>query len=343
MNVNDLRKLKPAALARLLAGGHPVDPASLEGWAFRGTVLATPRVLELLTWQTFQKTFHRLPDGRLVGWNVRLEQDGVDAPSRPKLRDGAPRCVWPYEVLPPGGVRGFERGLVIDYGPFARGLDSMRFVKDPLVALEPGGELLLGVSDVVLGPAHVRTPTWFVLQREHPISYVPPLFEPAPALRDFERRWAEALFDALLGVQVTDRERFWALVAAKAPALVKPGLRVAVHALTVLPTTMKGYGRPFFALSWPQQLACVEAMGEHPSLTVKQLVSTVKVLACFALLESPGQRERLTTQPAPGDLVARTTPSPRVDAHAARMDLTPRPRGRGLDGATALETTGGGP
>ncbi|MBL8919593.1 MAG: hypothetical protein JNJ54_12070 [Myxococcaceae bacterium] len=289
--LHELRTLPARELERLLADGHPIDPSSLEGWAFRGTVLATPRLVQRLTWTTFQKTFHRLADGRLVGWNVRLEQTGLDGPSRPLLDGGVPRCVWPYEVLP-CGQPGFERGLVIDYAPFAGALDTMRFVKDPLVAVDEGGELLLGVSYAVLGARRVPTPTWFALHRDQPISYVPPLFEPAPALREFERRWADALFEGLLGTPLPKHERFWQLIAAHAPALVKPGLRVAVHALTMLPLSM-GFGRPFFALDAQSRVTCAEAMAAHPSLTVKQLVSTLKVLACFALLESEGVRAGL--------------------------------------------------
>lgn len=169
-----------ADLRRRLLDGHPVDPRALEGWAYRGTSLGLPGFVERLTWKTFQKTFWRDPrTGRLLGWNVRLEQDGVDATSRPRLHAGAPLCVWHYEVIEPRGVplpRGFDRGLVIDY---ARGpnptLDTIRFVKDPLVALEPGNaDFLLGVSYVAVLGAAISTPTWFTLERDHPLAHVPP-------------------------------------------------------------------------------------------------------------------------------------------------------------------------
>ena len=64
-----------------MLAGHPVDPAQLEGWVYRGTSLGLPSLVERLTWKTFQKAFWRDPaTGRLLGWNVRLEQDGLDAP-----------------------------------------------------------------------------------------------------------------------------------------------------------------------------------------------------------------------------------------------------------------------
>lgn len=60
---------------------------------------------------------------------------------------------------------------MIDYGPPAGRLDPMRFVKDPLVALNAGSvELLLGVSQVWLGPARVWTPTYFALVPGPPLS-----------------------------------------------------------------------------------------------------------------------------------------------------------------------------
>jgi hypothetical protein len=163
---------------RLLAG-HPVDPRALEGFAYRGTSVGLPSLVERLTWKTFQKTFWRDPrTGRLLGWNVRLEQDGVDAPSRPRLRGGVPVTTWHYEVVEPRGIpmpRGFGRGLIIDYGRANNPLlDTIRWVKDPLVAVEPGNaDLLLGVSYAVVFGAAFVTPTWFTLEREHPLDHVP--------------------------------------------------------------------------------------------------------------------------------------------------------------------------
>lgn len=303
MTAQALRGASRQALRQRIAEGHQVDAAALEGWAYRGTVLGMPRLVERATWQTFQKTFYRQPDtGRLVGWNVRLHQDGLGAPSRPLTSNGVPVTTWPYEVVEPAGTPvppGFDRGLLIDYGPFAGVVDSMRVVKDPLVALEPGNaDTLLGVSFISVGGRCVETPTYFLLEREHPITFVPPPFAPRPfALRPllsgFERAWADALFDAVLGTPVADRERFWMLLAERGPAPLGAGLRLAVHTLTFLPVTMRGYGRPFFALDAEMRLDCIEAMSTHPRLMVRQVVSTLKVLACFALLEAPGARQRL--------------------------------------------------
>lgn len=176
------RSLRTAARAELrqrIVTGHPVDPAALEGWVYRGTSLGLPALLEKLTWKTFQKAFWRDPaTGRLLGWNVRLEQDGIDAPSRPKRRGGRPVTVWHYEVVSPAGIRtppGFDRGLIIDY---ARGrnppFDPIHFSKDPLVALTPGSaDELIGVTFLSVGGLCIETPTYFTLEREQRIEHVP--------------------------------------------------------------------------------------------------------------------------------------------------------------------------
>ncbi len=177
-SARELRTASRSTLRNCIVHGHPVDPRELEGWSYRGTSLGLPGLIERLTWKTFQKTFYREPSsGRLLGWNVRLEQDGIDAPSRPKTRRGRPVTEWYYEVIEPGGVPlpdGFDRGLLIDYSRGQNPAGIVRLVKDPLVALEAGdGGQLLGVSYLVLGQRCVQTPTYFTLEREQRIEYVP--------------------------------------------------------------------------------------------------------------------------------------------------------------------------
>lgn len=287
--VAELRELPRRELSRLLAAGRPVHSSALVGWAFRGTTLGTPRLVERLSWQTFQKTFYRRPESdEVVGWNVRVHQDGLGAPSRPRHLDGAPRCVWPYAVRDTSG------GLLIDYRPFAAPLDPLRWVTDPLVALSSGdATLLLGVSRLALLGGSLETPTFFVLEREHPITFVPDLFAP-PVLTRRERAWADALFDALLGRPVLDRSRFWTTLSAAAPAIPRLGLRAAVHALTFLPVTDRRFRRPFFALTPAARLDAVEALAAHRLVTVRQAVSTLKVIACLALYEDPTARAAAT-------------------------------------------------
>lgn len=169
-----LLKMNRRQLAEAMRTGHAIAPRALDDAAYRGISLGLPRWAERLSWKTFQKTFHRDPStGVLRGWNVRVEQRGLDAPSTALVRRGAPFTFGHYVVrdLPPGTPRGIERGLLIDYTP-AGGLTSR--VRDPLVAVNEGSvDQLLGWSYVDLGLVCVPTPSYFLLEREGPIGYVP--------------------------------------------------------------------------------------------------------------------------------------------------------------------------
>ena len=64
---------------------------------------------------------------------------------------------------------------MIDYGLGDNPrLDPIRRGRDPLVALEKGSvERLLGWTYLDLGVGRVGTPSYFLLEREGPLSYVP--------------------------------------------------------------------------------------------------------------------------------------------------------------------------
>jgi hypothetical protein len=178
-------------LLDLLCTGHPIDPSALDDTEYRGISLGLPRFIEKLTWKTFQKTFHRDPaTGALRGWNVRLEQRGLDAESVPqKLKSGAPKTFGHYQVVPLEGrrlPRPARAGLLIDYGVGGNAaLDVMRFIRDPLVAVNTGSvELLLGGSFLELGPLLAYTPAFFLLERERKLTHVAqPARTPASMLR----------------------------------------------------------------------------------------------------------------------------------------------------------------
>lgn len=167
MTAADLLALPRRELMALLARGHAIDPRALDDSQYRGTSLGLPAVVERLTWKTFRKVFHRDPrSGRLRGWNVRLRQG--PGPATPMMRDGAPRTFGHYAVRPLRGQRlpvALGDGLLLDYGR----------LRDPLVALAPGRtDLLLGWSFLDLGLGQLRTPSFFALEREGPLDYVPP-------------------------------------------------------------------------------------------------------------------------------------------------------------------------
>lgn len=150
-------------LRALLESGHQIDPAQLEGKTFRGISLGVPAWVERMSWKKFAKSFARDPrTGQLRGWNVRIVQDGLDRPWRPRMRRGRPWTFGHFAVTT-------ERGhVMLDYGAGAtRTIDPLRLVRDPLVALRAGSvDLLLGRSDVALGSARLPTPSYFLLEAD---------------------------------------------------------------------------------------------------------------------------------------------------------------------------------
>lgn len=178
--LHDLVAAPRSDLPRLLRAGHPIDPHALDQSIYRGVSLGLPRWVEKLTWKTFAKTFYRpAPDAPLFGWNVRVEQTGIDGPLLPKMRGGKPRCFGYYGVTTSEGFplpKDLRHGLLIQYrfGPNSP-LDPIRLVRDPLVAIhKDDASLLLGWSYVHLGGV-LWTPSYFALQKEGPLDYVPEL------------------------------------------------------------------------------------------------------------------------------------------------------------------------
>lgn len=162
----------------VLRTGHPIDPRAIEGWAYRGTSLGLPPLLERATWKRFQKAFHRDPaTGTLHGWNVRIVQRPDRSRSEPmRDRHGTPRTFGRFHVVDArhrGVPHGFDRGLLLDYGCGSR-LDPTSRLRDPIVALAEGcADLLLGWSYLVIAGRTVDTPSFFLLEREHRIEHVP--------------------------------------------------------------------------------------------------------------------------------------------------------------------------
>jgi hypothetical protein len=168
----DFLSMSRRELQERLRHGHPIDPGSLDDSEYRGISLGLPSILVKLTWLTFRKTFHRDPKtARLRGWNVRMKQTGLDGPAEPlRSKDGSPRCFGFYDVVEARGHAmpiPCPQGLLIDYGATR--------ARDPIVAVHEGSrELLLGWTYLDLGVARVGTPSFFVLEREGPLSFVPP-------------------------------------------------------------------------------------------------------------------------------------------------------------------------
>lgn len=176
---NEILELPRHALRELLATGHPISPEALVDFEYRGTSLGLPAFVERLTWKTFQKVFCREPDtGLLRGWNVRVEQRGIGMPSQPRLRRGQPHTFGHFAVVPldPAMAHRCSAGLLLDYGQGGNGtLDPLRWVRDPIVALSrDSADLLLGWTYLQLGALRLSTPSYFVLERERPLTHRAP-------------------------------------------------------------------------------------------------------------------------------------------------------------------------
>ncbi len=176
----DLLDLSYGALKSRLDAGHPIDASTLHNTEYHGVALGNPAWIESLSWKTFKKVFrHDEARGVLRGWNVAVEQQGVEGPYVDRLRGGKPVTYWPYEVHPAAdytmpGPWGF--GLCIDYGKSHGRLSFQGRIRDPLVAMNEGSsELLLGFSYFEGGLFRVPLPAFFLLQRGGPLTYdVPP-------------------------------------------------------------------------------------------------------------------------------------------------------------------------
>ena len=175
--LHELRNASQADLKRALFGGHSIAPEALQDTCYRGISLGLPSWIESLSWTTFMKTFHQDPDsGLLRGWNVRLEQTGLEGPIEP-MRDlnGRPKTFGHYEVVQATQTASHRapNGLLIDYGRGRNSrLDPIGRLRDPIVALEENSvDTLLGWSYLDLGFA-MPTPSYFLLQRCGPLDHV---------------------------------------------------------------------------------------------------------------------------------------------------------------------------
>ena len=164
ITATSLRDHSAAELAAVMASGHHFDPQAAAGWVYRGTSLGLPRIVERLSWIKFAKAFHREPSG-VRGWNMRVEQDGLDRPWRAKLRNQRPITFGGFDVVDDDGR------ITLDYrgerGP-------IRVLRDPIVALDDQADILFGRSLVSLAGRTFATPSYFLLERDVKLTDVRP-------------------------------------------------------------------------------------------------------------------------------------------------------------------------
>lgn len=121
----------------------------------------------------------------------------------------------------------------------------------------------------------------------------------ATVLGPVERKLAEELFDALLGpveehglpaFASLDKEAFYqAIQTAPGPAFM-PGLRGMLYALSAAVAAQARLARPLGPIDREARFAAVEALSKGRSYVLRQALSTMKILACFAYFEAPSVR-----------------------------------------------------
>ena len=170
--------LDSASLYAALASGHPVDPDALKNSEYKGISLNMPGFVDRFFWKTFKKVFcNDLKRGVIRGWNVRLEQEGVDAPCTHRTKKGEIETFGHYVVRPASEYRCPaalpEGAVMLDYGLGGNAsMDLVRPTRDPLVAVDEGSsKLLLGWSYMDLGLFRMRTPSFFLLVFDGPLMH----------------------------------------------------------------------------------------------------------------------------------------------------------------------------
>jgi hypothetical protein len=113
-----------------------------------------------------------------------------------------------------------------------------------------------------------------------------------------ERRWGEALMSAMIpagasplpGIADLDLDAFWSRFDAVAPRLLRLGLRITVWVLTFWPLLHPRLLRPFHRLPAEDRDAFLEGLCASSSYLLRQLVTTLKLVATLAYFHSDPPR-----------------------------------------------------
>ncbi|HUF67128.1 MAG TPA: hypothetical protein VMM79_00655 [Longimicrobiales bacterium] len=172
---HELTRSSADVLEDFLRSGQAPSVETLVGSEFRGANIgAVPRRLGL---QKFIKGFFHGPDS-VEGYNIRVDQNGLDAPWTPKPHHEQPRRFGFYlvsPVRPRGRDSRYPNAILLDYGASPRnpGTRIERALRDYLVVPDPNrSDVLLGKAYLAAGPA--RLPVgFFVIERLRPTDWHP--------------------------------------------------------------------------------------------------------------------------------------------------------------------------
>lgn len=169
---------------QVMMNAYPFDADALDNKMYRGIDLSLPKIMNMILWKTFRKTFVRDPQtGDIRGWNVRMEQTGWDGPGVTKKKNGKQISFGHYRVRPAKGIKwpsGWAGEQYLDYhvagnpwyDPGAPGFC-------PLVAVNKGSnDLLLGWEIVKFGPVWIPLPDFWALKLEGTLDVVEPVPRP---------------------------------------------------------------------------------------------------------------------------------------------------------------------
>lgn len=180
IELKDLLNMNKDQVADVFRNGHPLDLNQVENNQYFGIDLGMPGWFHKYFWLTFRKTFYRDPQsGILRGWNVKLEQQGINGPRVPKKnKDGSEKTFAHYHVQSAKGLK-FPKGW--------QGADFLNYLASPnkfgegtgycpIVAINEGDmNLLLGWEVFKYGPFFVPLNDYWVLVKEGPIETLAPV------------------------------------------------------------------------------------------------------------------------------------------------------------------------
>jgi hypothetical protein len=179
--LEDLMAMNAKALHEVLLRGRALEPQKLAGNAFLGVDLSLPDIARKILWHTFRKTFTRDEStGDVRGWNVRMEQHGVNGARIPmRNRKGKPVTFGHYIVRSADGIefpQNYRGAHYLDYGTAGNPFwDIARLGFTPLVAVNEGSQnLLLGWEVFRVGGKFLPLPLYWALRLEGPLDEVVP-------------------------------------------------------------------------------------------------------------------------------------------------------------------------
>jgi hypothetical protein len=150
LTFEQLSGLKDAELEKVLKAGLPPTVADISGYEFRGWNQNSGT--DIIGTRKFIKGFYGAkPDGTGWGYNMPVEQNGLQQPWNPKKENGQDKRYAFFRVLPGSQMKDsvYPSMLVVDYRQWKDYffLSPIKYTVDYVVFVEPGNtDLILGKS-----------------------------------------------------------------------------------------------------------------------------------------------------------------------------------------------------